>query len=67
MLYAQIKNGMVQNIIVIEDTNLLPLFSQGFDSLIDVTNLSSDVCPYGTHPGPGDLYDGSVFSRPPQE
>lgn len=35
--YAQIKNGKVQNIIVLEDPNLKSLFGKGFDALVEIT------------------------------
>lgn len=58
MIYAQIKNGIIQNIIDLEDASLIPLFSQGFDFFVDITKLQ----PY---PSPGHSYDGNSFSLPP--
>ena len=57
MEYAQIKDGVVQNIIILEDDSLIPHFSQGYDYFIRVDNL--DPIPWN-----GDLYDGVNFSHP---
>jgi len=37
MKYAQIKDGIVKNIIVLDDVSLLPLFLEGFDFIIEVS------------------------------
>ena len=47
---ARVKNGVVENVIVGEP--------EDFPDLVDVTDTSPK-------PGPGWLYDGSVFSKPP--
>lgn len=54
-IYAQVLGGVVVNIIVLNDLSLLPVFAQGYDFFIDVTNLPQ-------YPGPGDLYDGKNFT-----
>lgn len=60
MIYAQIKDGVVSNIIVLNDEQYIPLFSQGFDELLRVDQL----LPY---PSPGWTYDGQDFFPPEQE
>lgn len=57
MVYAQIKNSKVENLIIIEDSSLLSLFLNGFDYIIRVDNLNPQ-------PGPGWSYDGVNFSAP---
>lgn len=57
MVYAQVLNGLIQNIIVLKDSSLLPIFSQGFDYCIQVDNLNPE-------PMIGWLYDGVNFSQP---
>jgi hypothetical protein len=57
MLYAQILNGVVQNVIILNDTSLISLFSQGFDYLIEVSQTPGS-------PGIGWLYDGTNFTPP---
>lgn len=57
MIYAQILNGIIQNIIVLDDPNISSLFSQGFDYFIRIDNLSPT-------PQIGWLYDGNNFSSP---
>jgi len=59
MTYAQIKDGVVNNTIVLDDETLASVFSKGFDYLVRIDLLSP--CP-----GPGWLYDGANFS-PPQD
>lgn len=60
MKYAQIKNGMVQNVIVIDDSSLVSLFGKNFDDIIKV----DEVYP---NPGPGWSYDRNTYSfSPPQ-
>lgn len=36
-VYAQIRDGIVVNKIVLSDPNLIPVFSAGFDDFIEVT------------------------------
>lgn len=57
MKYAQIKNSIVQNVIVLDDDSLLPLFSEGFDLVLRVDQMM-------IYPGPGWTFDGSVFVPP---
>jgi hypothetical protein len=56
MYYAQIKSGVVENVIKLDDVNLLPTFSSGYDSVIDITSLNP-------MPSVGWLYDGNNFSE----
>jgi len=58
MIYAQIKNGKIQNTIVLIDTSLIVTFSQGFDYFIEIDSLLPI-------PGIGWSYDGTSFSPPP--
>lgn len=39
MKYAQIKNGVVTNIIILEDQSLLPYFSENFDQVINISSF----------------------------
>lgn len=57
MIYAQIKNGIVQNTIVLNDASLESMFEEGFDALVRVDNLNPE-------PGIGWAYDGANFSAP---
>jgi hypothetical protein len=57
MHFAQIKNGIIQNIIVLDDMSLESVFSQGFDYFIRIDNI--DPVPHL-----GDLYDGVNFNKP---
>jgi len=57
MIYAQIKNGKVQNTIVLMDTSLVSQFSEGFDYFIEIDQLSPV-------PGVGWGYDGAIFTAP---
>lgn len=59
MVYAQIKNGQVQNTIVVDEDTDMDLFSQGFDSFLRIDHLVP--CP-----GPSWSYDGATFSPPYQ-
>lgn len=38
MIFAQIKDGLIVNVIVLDDQSLLPLFSQDFDNIIPIDN-----------------------------
>lgn len=58
MIYAQIANGLIQNIIVLEDESLIEHFTEGFDYLIPLDGI--DPAPHI-----GWAYDGSEFSAPP--
>lgn len=57
-IYAQISGSTVANIILLDDDQMVSMFSEGYDSVIEVTGLS----PY---PGPGWAYDGEIFTAPP--
>lgn len=57
MQYAQIKDGIVKNVILLDDAGLASHFAIGFDSCIRI----DDVSPV---PGIGWTYAGSVFSEP---
>lgn len=57
MIYAQISNGKVANTIVLQDSSLESLFSQGYDSLIRIDTLTPQ-------PGCGWSYNGSTFTAP---
>lgn len=57
MVYAQIKNGLIQNTIVLNDASLESMFAEGYDALIRVDNLSPE-------PGIGWAYDGTNFHAP---
>jgi|SRR5271165_5674657 len=57
MIYAQILNGVVVNTIVLIDPTLIPLFSQGYDSFVQIDKLP-------VVPGPGWSYDGTKFTAP---
>lgn len=58
MIFAQVKDGIVKNIVVLDDMGLAPLFSEGFDYFIRVDQIPN-------YPGPGDSYDGVNFARQP--
>jgi hypothetical protein len=55
MIYAQILNGIVVNTIVLTDTNLVSVFSEGFDYFIQIGNLTPQ-------PGIGWSYNGTNFT-----
>lgn len=57
MIYAQIKDSIIENVIIIDDESLLSLFSEGYDDLVQI----DDVNP---RPGPGWSYDGEDFAPP---
>ena len=57
LIWAQILNGVVVNIIVLNDTTLIPIFTQGFDYLIEIDQLTPQ-------PGIGWTYDGTNFTQP---
>lgn len=58
MIYAQIKNGQVQNTILVDENTPLDLFSEGYDHFMRIDELNP--CP-----GPTWSYDGESFSPPP--
>lgn len=57
MKYAQITQGTVQNVIVLNDASLESLFLSGYDSLIRVDQLSPE-------PGIGWTYQNGQFIAP---
>lgn len=57
MIYAQILNGIVKNIIRLTDASLESVFTVGFDYLVRIDTLSPV-------PGVGWSYNGSVFAAP---
>jgi hypothetical protein len=59
MNYAQIKNGQVENIIVLEDDSLIAHFSDGFDYFVSVDGLDP-------MPRLGWSYDGTNFIPTPE-
>lgn len=60
MVYAQVKDGIVQNCIVLADAASEPLFKEGFDELIRIDQL--DI-----RPSIGFSYDGQNFQPPINE
>lgn len=60
MIYAQITDNVIQNTIVLDDSGLLSLFTQGFDMCMRIDNLDPQ-------PGIGWSYDGRNFNPPPPE
>jgi len=60
MVFAQIKNGNVVNIIALNDESLIPRFSEGFDAFIRVDGM----LPYPS-PNAGWTYDGVNLIPPP--
>lgn len=60
MVYAQISEGVIQNRIVIDDPDIVQYFLEGYDYIIRVDDLDPE-------PQMGWLYDGMVFSPPPEK
>lgn len=58
MIYAQVKNGIVANVIVLDETTDSSPFKKGFDSIVRVDTLPD-------RPAIGWAYDGAVFIAPP--
>jgi hypothetical protein len=60
MIYAQIKKGIVANVLVLEDTSLAPMFAEGFDDLVEIKDDRKQ-------PSIGWTYDERLeaFSPPP--
>ncbi len=56
-VWAQIKNGVVENAIVLNDESLIPIFSEGFDYFVRIDEMDP-------RPGPQWLFDGQVFTNP---
>ena len=61
MTYAQVKNGIVQNRIVVEEDSEsnIKLFLEGYDHCVRIDNLNPQ-------PDIGWSYDGALFSPPEQ-
>lgn len=59
MIYAQIKDNLVINAIVVDEHTPMDLFSAGYDYFLRIDNLDN-------RPGIGWSYDGSSFSPPIQ-
>lgn len=57
MVYAQIKDSIVTNIIIIDDESLVSLFSEGYDSIVQIDEITPT-------PGPNWSYDGENFAAP---
>lgn len=57
MVYAQIKDGMIINTIVVDEKTNLKLFREGFDELIRIDDLKQK-------PGPEWMFDGKEFTSP---
>lgn len=39
MIYGQLKNGKIENAIVIDDESIVDLFKEGFDDCVRIDNL----------------------------
>jgi hypothetical protein len=59
MIYAQIKNNIVVNTIILQDENLLPTFLVGFDALIRIDLLENQ-------PSIGASYENGIFINAPE-
>lgn len=60
MVYAQVKDGIVSNTIVVDETTPLELFSKNFDHFLRIDDLE-------VVPGVGWGYEGGIFIAPPSE
>lgn len=58
MIFAQVLNNQIQNVIDLEDASLLPLFQDGFDSLVQIDTLDPQ-------PGIGWIFDNINWNPPP--
>jgi hypothetical protein len=56
MIYAQILNGIVRNVIILNDETIAHLFAKNYDHCIRIDHLVPQ-------PAIGWFYDGSTFSR----
>lgn len=56
MIYAQISNGLVANIIQVDDVSVVPLFTDGYDACIRIDNITPQPCI-------GWSYDGNIFTN----
>lgn len=57
MIFAQIKNNVVVNSIILDDPSLLSLFSEGFDECLRIDNIDPQ-------PGKGWSYVDGAYSQP---
>lgn len=62
MVYAQIQNQLIENIIVLNDTSLLPFFSNDTDGNPYEYVLQIDQL--YPRPGIGWIFDGIMFYSP---
>lgn len=58
MIYAQIKNGKVKNIVVVDEDSPIDALSAGYDYFLRTDNLDQVV-------GVNFSYDGQTFTPPP--
>ncbi len=59
MIFAQIKDNVVENCIVLDDLSLESLFAEGFDAFIRIDEMDP-------RPGVGYSYVDGIFT-PPEE
>lgn len=57
MRYAQIKDNIVKNIIVVDENSPLDLLAEGFDIFLRIDNFGQVV-------GVNYSYDGQIFTAP---
>lgn len=57
MIYAQIKDGIIKNTIIVDGNSPMDKLSVGYDTLIRIDNLSPN-------PAIDWTYDGNTFSAP---
>lgn len=61
MIYAQVKDSKIVNVIILDDESLKPLFLEGFDYLVEISLDPGD-------PAIGWSYDpNSQTFSPPEE
>lgn len=60
MIFAQIKDNVVRNCIVLEDADIQELFLVGYDYLVRIDEIDP-------RPGPKWTYDGENFVPPPPD
>lgn len=56
MIYAQITNNLIVNIIQVDDITVVPLFTVGYDACIQIDNITPQ-------PAIGWSYDGTNFTN----
>src|SRR5277367_6533990 len=56
MIYAQVKNCVIQNVIILNDENLVHLFEKGFDHCLRIDHLNPQ-------PALGWFHDGKNFMK----